>query len=290
MKSDELRILREALKKQSLEAEQNKQAFELQIKQITKEYEAVKKDQEKRYQDMVFKLQVAEQHAADERGVLKKVEKCYKIARNELCAKYKRNEDDENKNCKTQSSTKEDDHEKNEKLHGNQLNRVQKKLTKLWKEKGDCNLLGRAAIGGGIGAASVGTVGAGAGAIAGAGAGAVSVGAVIGAAGALVGGVAGAVVGGAAGIILGPCALATAAAGGAAGAAAGGAAGTAAGAAAGAVVGGAVGAVVGGGGGAAVGAAGGAAVVVAVGGGTAGCTGGGGISDIIATLYIFPKC
>ncbi|CAF4587791.1 unnamed protein product, partial [Rotaria socialis] len=63
---NELRMLREAVKKQYLEAEENKQALELQIKQITMEYEAARKGQEKRYQDMIFKLEVTKQQAAEE--------------------------------------------------------------------------------------------------------------------------------------------------------------------------------------------------------------------------------
>jgi hypothetical protein len=59
VQSTELRKLREALKKQYLEAEENKQALELQIKKMTEEYEAVRKDQERRYQDMMFKLEIA---------------------------------------------------------------------------------------------------------------------------------------------------------------------------------------------------------------------------------------
>ncbi|CAF2065110.1 unnamed protein product [Rotaria magnacalcarata] len=134
---NELRMLREAVKKQYLEAEENKQALELQIKQITMEYEAARKGQEKRYQDMIFKLEVTKQQAAeeekgyefacveletrnkakktglkeqcqqlwkkveDERGVCKKVEKCCKIAKNELYVKYQSNDDDKHSEKRT---------------------------------------------------------------------------------------------------------------------------------------------------------------------------------------------
>jgi hypothetical protein len=197
---NEVRMIRKAIKEQYVEAEKNKQTFELQINQMAKKYEAVRKDQEKRYQDMMFKLEVAKQQAAeeekghefagveletvhkenktgmkqqcqqlwkkveDERGIFKKVEKGYQIARNELCDKYKSNKNDE-----------------------------KKKPAKVCNNNSDFTLLRPAAIGVGLGAASGGVLGA----------------------------AAGAVVGGAAGIILGPCAIATAAAGAVAGAAAG---------------------------------------------------------------------
>ena len=218
---NELRMLREALKKQYLEAEENKQALELQIKQMTKEYEVVRKGQEKRYQDMMFKLEVAKQRAEeeekdhefagvkletlhkekkaglkeqcqqlwkkveDERGIIKKVERCYKIARNELHVKYKSDEDNEEKNFKSQSSTVEDKHERNKKFHGGHLNTVQKKFTKPCNKNSDSSLLRPAIIGGGLGAV----------------------------AGGVSGGVAGGVAGGTAGILGGPCAIATAGAG-----------------------------------------------------------------------------
>jgi hypothetical protein len=324
IQSNELRMLREALKEQYLEAEKNKQELELQIKQMAEEYEAVRKGQEKRYQDMVSTLEVAKQQVAeeekghelvdvelealhkekktglrgqcqqlwkkveDERGIFTKVEKSYQIGRNELRIKYGSNKDDEEKNFKTQSSTIEDEHgiaskginaryatentkhrdncnaatekhERKEKVHGDQLNRVQKKPDKLCNEKVDSTLLGRAAIGSGLGATSVGALGAGAGAASGgalgAGLGAASVGAL--------GAAAGAVAGGVAGIILGPCAIATAAAGAAAGTAVGAAVGAVAGAAAGTVIG----------------AAGGTVAGVTI----------GGISGAIATLYRFRK-
>ncbi|CAF3437250.1 unnamed protein product [Rotaria socialis] len=227
VRCSELRMLREAMKKQYLEAEENKQALELQIKQMTKEYEAARKAQEKRYQDMIFKLEVAKQQAAqeekshefacveaetlhkekktglkgqcqqfwekveDERGVFKKVEKCCKIVRNELHVKHKSNEDDEQKNLEPQSSIIKNGQERNETLHGDQLNKIPKNHTKPCKKTPNSSLLR---------AASVGALGAGAGAAA------------------------GAVAGGAAGIILGPCGIATAAAA-AAGAAMGAAAG-----------------------------------------------------------------
>ncbi|CAF1627226.1 unnamed protein product [Rotaria magnacalcarata] len=66
VRSNELRMLREAVRKQYLEAEENKQALELQIKQMKNEYEAARKGQEKRYQDMVFKLDVIKQQAEEE--------------------------------------------------------------------------------------------------------------------------------------------------------------------------------------------------------------------------------
>jgi hypothetical protein len=222
VRSNELRILREAVRRQYLEAEENKQALELQIKQMTKEYEAVRKVQEKRYQDMVFKLEVTRQQAEeeakghefagveletlhkekktglkgqcqelwkkveDERGVFKKVKKCCKIARNELNVKHKSNEDDEEKNFKAQCSIIEDEQESSQKFLVDQLNKAQKKLTKLCEKHTDCSLLRPTAIGAGLG------------------------------------GAAGAVIGGAAGIALGPCAIATAAAGAAGGATIGG--------------------------------------------------------------------
>ncbi|CAF4746627.1 unnamed protein product [Rotaria socialis] len=255
VRCSELRMLREAMKKQYLEAEENKQALELQIKQMTKEYEAARKAQEKRYQDMIFKLEVTKQQAAqeekshefacveaetlhkekktglkgqcqqfwekveDERGVFKKVEKCCKIVRNELHVKHKSNEDDEQKNLEPQSSIIKNGQERNETLHGDQLNKIPKNHTKPCKKTPNSSLLRAAIIGGGLGAASVGALGAGAGAAAGA----------------------GAVAGGAAGIILGPCGIATAAA-----AAAGAAAGTTVGAAAGAAMGAAAGVTIGG--------------------------------------------
>ncbi|CAM2698557.1 unnamed protein product [Rotaria socialis] len=253
VRCSELRMLREAMKKQYLEAEENKQTLELQIKQMTKEYEAARKAQEKRYQDMIFKLEVTKQQAAqeekshefacveaetlhkekktglkgqcqqfwekveDERGVFKKVEKCCKIVRNELHVKHKSNEDDEQKNLEPQNSIIKNGQERNETLHGDQLNKIPKNHTKPCKKTPNSSLLRAAIIGGGLGAASVGALGAGAGAAA------------------------GAVAGGAAGIILGPCGIATAAA-----AAAGAAAGTTVGAAAGAAMGAAAGVTIGG--------------------------------------------
>jgi hypothetical protein len=222
VRSNELRILREAVRKQYLEAEENKKALELQIKQMTKEYEAVRKGQEKRYEDMVFKLEVTKQQAEeeerahefagveletlhkekktglkeqcqelwkkveDERGVFKKVKKCCKIARNELNVKHKSNEDDEEKNFKAQCSIIEDEQESSQKFLVDQLNKAQKKLTKLCEKHTDCSLIRPTTIGAGLG------------------------------------GAAGAVIGGAAGIALGPCAIATAAAGAAGGATIGG--------------------------------------------------------------------
>ncbi|CAF4654371.1 unnamed protein product, partial [Rotaria socialis] len=65
VRSNELRMLREAVKKQYLEVEENKQALELQIKQMTNEYKAVRRGQEKRYHDLVFKLDVIKQQAVE---------------------------------------------------------------------------------------------------------------------------------------------------------------------------------------------------------------------------------
>jgi len=222
---NELRMLREALKQQYLKIEENKQALELEIKQMAEEYEVVRKCQEKRHQYMVFILELAKQQVAeeeqdhglagvdletihkekktglkercqqhwktveDEKGIFKKVEKSCKIVKNELLVKCKSNGDDEKKNCKIQNSTGENENQRNEKFHGNQLNKIHKKFTKLWNDKCNynrLNLASGAVLGAGLGAA------------------------------------AGAVVGGTAGVILGPCAIATAAAGAAVGAAAGG--------------------------------------------------------------------
>jgi len=235
VRSNELRMLREAVKKQYLEAEENKQALELQIKQMTKEYEAVRDGQEKRCQDMLLRLNVLNQQAAEEerghefagveletlhkekktglkgkchefwkkveneRRVCKKVEKCCKIARNELNVKHRSNEDDEEKNFKAQCGIIEDEQESSQKFLVDQLNKVQKKLTNLCEKHTDCTRLRPTTIGGGLGGAA---------------------GAVVG--GAVVGGAVGAVVGGAAGIVCGPCAIATAAAGAAGGVAIGG--------------------------------------------------------------------
>jgi len=219
---NKLRMLREAVRKQYLEAEENKQALELQIKQMTKEYEAVRNGQEKRYQDMVLRLELSNRQAAeeergyefagveletlhkekktglkgqcqefwkkveDERGVFKKVKKCCKIARDELNVKHRSNEDDEEKNFKAQCSIIKDEQESSQKFLVDQLNKVQKKFTNMCEKHTDCSLLRPTAIGAGLG------------------------------------GAVGAVVGGAAGIVCGPCAIATAAAGAAGGVAIGG--------------------------------------------------------------------
>ncbi|UJR18585.1 hypothetical protein I4U23_005492 [Adineta vaga] len=66
VKSNELIMLRGAIKQQFLAAEENKQAYELQIVQMAEEYEAFKKIQEKMYEDMVFKLEVTKQKSAAE--------------------------------------------------------------------------------------------------------------------------------------------------------------------------------------------------------------------------------
>ncbi|CAF4566364.1 unnamed protein product [Rotaria socialis] len=200
---NELRMLREAVKKQYLEAEENKQALELQTKQITMEYEAARKGQEKRYQDMIFKLEVTKQQAAEEeKGYefacveLETRNKAKKTGLKEQCQQLWKKVEDERgvstmmtrRRISTQSSIIEDEQERNETLQGDQLNKIPKKHTKRCKKNPDSSLL-RPVI--------IGALGAGAGAAA--------------------GGVVGAVAGGAAGYVLGPCAIATAAAGAAAG-------------------------------------------------------------------------
>ncbi|CAF2100461.1 unnamed protein product [Rotaria magnacalcarata] len=122
----------------------------------------------------------------DERGVLKKVEKCYEIARNELHAKHQSNDDDKKENFNTRSSIIEDEQERNQTLQGDQLSKIPKKHTKPCKKNPDSSLLRPAIIGGGISAASVGALGAGAGAAAGTAMGA--------AAGVTIGGIGGAII------------------------------------------------------------------------------------------------
>nr|ACD54694.1 GIMAP7 GTPase [Adineta vaga] len=232
VKSNELIMLRGAIKQQFLAAEENKRAYELKIVQMAEEYEAFKKIQEKMYEDMVFQLEVTKQQSAaeeeeeahglvgieletcnkekkvglkkqcqqlwqkveDEKGIVKKVEKTCSIARNELLVQYK--------NIKTHGNRSESEKERNQKLDGCQSNKIWKKLC---NDNSDSNYLNPVTRG------------------------------VIGAAGgAALGAAAGAVVGGAAGIVLGPCAILTAAAGAAAGTAVG----TVAGAVSGVAVGG----------------------------------------------------
>ena len=231
MQSDELRMLRKVLKEQYLQAEESKYVLEM-----VKQYEAVRKEKEKRYHVTMFKSELEKQQGTegehheliadvesttiheekktgrtkqcqqlwkqveDERGICKKVEKSYQIARNGLCRKHK---SDEEKNVNTQNSTTEKAHERKVKFHGCQLNKVHNKITKFCNDNCDSTLIRPAVIGG----------------VAGAG----------------IGAAAGAVVGGAAGVILGPCAIATAAVGAAAGTAVGGVVGVVAGTALGAV-------------------------------------------------------
>lgn len=268
VQSIELRMLRKALKEQCLEAETNKQTFELLIKQIREEYEATRRAQEKRYQAMVLYLEIAKQQEAaaveeqahghayidvevaildkekkvgikercqqirkkveEEKGMCKKVGRTYQIAKDELLIKCKSN-DDEHKDSKTRDHTIGIESERKERVHGGQLNKIQKKFNELCNNKCDPNLPSPV-VGGALGATSVSAVGAVAGGVVGA------------VAGGAVGAVAGGVVGGAAGVILGPCAIATAAGGAATGAAVG----VVAGAVAGAAIGGTTGVTIGG--------------------------------------------
>ena len=233
-----LRVRREIIKEQYVKIEENSQAFECYIERMAYEYQAIKINQEKRFEDMMFKMEEGKQQVTAEdtddeddttdsgtqhdekkagqkarchqfwkevgceKGVVKKVERSYHIARTEILVIHKGNKDGEKKKCKPPCGTIENDNEKCDKTEKTSFKKIQKKFKKVCHVKCDCNLIKPAIIGG----------------VAGAG----------------LGGLAGAAVGGVAGCVLGPCAILTAAAGGAAGIAVGAVAGAAAGAAIGA--------------------------------------------------------
>ncbi|CAF1361390.1 unnamed protein product [Adineta ricciae] len=120
VRSNELCLLREAIRRQYLEIENNKQTFELQVMLMTEAYAVFRKNQEKRYQDMMVYLELVKEQVAteeekkaglkgqcqqfwkkleDEKGICKKVGKGYKIVKHELCDKYKCSKNDNEIDC-----------------------------------------------------------------------------------------------------------------------------------------------------------------------------------------------
>lgn len=117
----ELNMMRKIIHEQYIVIEANKQFFELEIKQTTDEYEAVKRNQDKSYHYMISQLQFQEQQESKdenkpglkkqckqfweqvefEKGIVKKVEKTYEIAKTKWEIKCKINEDDNDNSCST---------------------------------------------------------------------------------------------------------------------------------------------------------------------------------------------
>jgi len=228
---NELAALRKALKEQCLLIEANKHTLEFQIERMAKEYEVVRKKQEKSYHNLIVELEFARELSikeqlqdvrkkiGKEKGIKKKMEKGCEIAKDQFRMRCRGNE---NTNVAI---------------------------------GGVVGAASGASLGGAAGAGLGGAAGAGLGGVAGAGLGAGAGAGLGGAAGAGLGGVAGVAIG----IVGGPCAIAT----GAAGAALGGAVGFAAGTAIGGAVGVVAGTVIGGAGGVVAGTAiGGAGGVV----------------------------
>ena len=238
----ELRMQRKLIKVQYVNIEESKETLERDIKHITLEYEAVKKDQETRYQDMMLKIEAEAEQSEEEdtdnevdppnseipheekklgrktqcqqywkkieceKGIVKKVEKSYEIARTQLLIINKSNKGDAANNCIVPSSVIEDDKQNCDKTGEGSFKKIQKRFNKMCHIKSNSDSLCPTVIGDGIGATFGGRMGAASVVVAGAG----------------LGGVAGAALGGVAGIVFGPCAIATAAAGAVAGVAAGG--------------------------------------------------------------------
>jgi hypothetical protein len=69
LQSDQLNKMRELLKKQQLEAERDREAFQNQIRQMTKEYQIAKEEEKKRYQLMQDKLETVRIQAEKDRAV-----------------------------------------------------------------------------------------------------------------------------------------------------------------------------------------------------------------------------
>jgi len=242
----QLRMIRETIEEQYIKFEQNEKTFRWEIRHMNCAYEALKNDQEKKYQDMMLKIEIGQQQVeeedddtddeydavdleisndekksgrkercrqllkkvGDEKGIVKKVEKSYHIARHELVIKHKTDKNnDDAKNCKATGCIVESGNGKCARTSAPSAKKIQKKFNKLCHIKFDSNVKFTAV--GGVAGAGLGCV-------------------------------AGAAVGGAVGLVLGPCAIATAAIGGVAGTAIGAIAGGAAGHAFGAVVDGAV--------------------------------------------------
>lgn len=232
----QFRMIRKTVEEQYIKFEQNEETFKCEIKHMSCAYEALKNDQEKKYQDMTLKIEIGQQQVeedddddtddefdavdletsndqqksgrkercrqflkkvGDEKGIVKKVEKSYHIARHELVIKHKTDKNnDDAKNCKATRCIVESDNRKCARTSADSSKKIQKKFNKLCHVKWDSNVKFTAV--GGVAGAGLGCV-------------------------------AGAAVGGAVGLVLGPCAIATAAIGGVAGTALGAIAGGAAG-------------------------------------------------------------
>ena len=116
---NQLHRLRQTLQDQYQSIQSNQQLFQSEIQQMTQQFLFVKQQQDKTYHEMIFQLQLTKQQQqqqqdkgmkpgikqfckliGNEKGIRKKVEKTYEIAKNQLHIKCPNdNDDDEQKNC-----------------------------------------------------------------------------------------------------------------------------------------------------------------------------------------------